>query len=102
LPPDAPVEIQPFETFTFGAGRPLSPDDMQTITLYHEKYHQKPVEQWTQGVLRDAQRDAAVVLPLLKRQLELASQTPEGARGGEARQVQANIEWINRNIVGHA
>jgi hypothetical protein len=92
--------MQPFETFAFGAGRPLSPEDMQTITLFHETYHQRPLESWTQRVLRDAQRDAEVVLPLMQRQLDLASQTPEGARGQEAKQIQANMDWIERNIVG--
>jgi hypothetical protein len=93
-----PVTVPAFETFSFSAGRPLSPEEVQTITLFHEQCHQRRPEDWTTQTLRDAKHDAETVLPLMRRQLELASQSHEGARGAEARQIQANIEWVEQLV----
>jgi hypothetical protein len=99
LPDDTPVEVGAFAAFSFSAGTPLSPDELQTVTLFHEQYLQRPADHWTRKLLQEAKRDAAHVLPLLRRQLEVASQSHEGARGAEAQTVQRNIEWIEREVV---
>jgi hypothetical protein len=84
---------------------PLSPSDVDTITTFYNLYMGNPPVA-LQGmttpsaraqVKRQMLQDAAVVLPLLQRQYELA-RLGDSANGQEALQVKRNLEWVEQRL----
>lgn len=101
----AVADIPEHRPFTYAGAEPLTPSDMQVITLFHATYMQAPsLGTQLQGLTGNARTllllnfkaSAEQTLPLMRQQHTQASIGVDGPQSQEAQQVQKNIQWVEQ------
>jgi hypothetical protein len=84
------------EPFRYESNAPLTPAELDLISLFHSQFMQGAGIGSDRQKFQQAQRDAAIVLPLMQKQYTLACQGVGKETSQEAQQVQRNVEWVEQ------
>jgi hypothetical protein len=89
------------EPFRYESNAPLTPAELDLISLFHSQFMQGAGIGSDRQKFAQAQRDAAIVLPLMQKQYTLACQGVGKETSQEAQQVKRNVEWVEQLLAMH-
>jgi hypothetical protein len=98
-PEPAPLpdfSVPAHEPFRYESNTPLTPAELDLISLFHSQFMQGTGIGSDRQKFQQAQRDAAIVLPLMQKQYALACQGVGKETSQEAQQVKRNVEWVEQ------